>query len=71
MSVATRPTLTPPEREVLTMLAHGATGTEVAAALVISPETVRSRTRSARKRLGARTRTQAIALAVHRGEIEM
>ncbi len=63
--------LTPREHEVMWMLAHGATGTEIAEALVISHETVRSRTRSARRRLGARTRIHAIALAVHSGEIEM
>ena len=65
------PVLTAREHEVLTMLAHGATGTEIAEALVISSETVRSRTRSARERLGAKTRIHAVALAVHRGEIEM
>lgn len=63
--------LTVREREVMTMLAHGATGAEIVEALFISSETVRSRTRSAREKLGAKTRSHAIALAVQRGQIEM
>ena len=61
--------LTPREREVLTALALGRTGAEIAAALFISPETVRNHVRNARATLGARTRAQAIARALQRGEI--
>jgi DNA-binding CsgD family transcriptional regulator len=63
--------LTPREREVMTMLALGDTGAEIAEKLFISPETVRIHVRNARRRLGARTRAQAIALAIRDGEIEL
>jgi DNA-binding CsgD family transcriptional regulator len=61
--------LSPRERQVMTHLAAGATGTEIADLLHISPETVRNHVRSAREKLGARTRAHGIALAIHRGEI--
>lgn len=63
--------LTPREREVLTLLARGLTGTEIAERLSLSPETVRIHVRNARGRLGARTRAHAIALALLRGEVEL
>jgi DNA-binding CsgD family transcriptional regulator len=53
------------------MLALGATGPEVAEALYLSPETVRSHTRTARRKLGARTRSQALALAIKSGQIDV
>lgn len=61
--------LTPREREVLERLALGRTGTEAARDLGISPETVRVHVRNAMRRLGARTRVQAIGLALASGEI--
>lgn len=61
--------LTAREREVLARLALGLTGTEVARELGISPETVRVHVRDAMRRLGARTRVQAIGLALASGEI--
>ena len=61
--------LTKREREVLTALALGRTGAEIATDLFISPETVRKHVRNARAKLGARTRAQAIARALQRGEI--
>ena len=61
--------LSPREREVMTHLAGGATGTEIAELLQISPETVRNHIRSAREKLGARTRAHAIARALQTGEI--
>jgi DNA-binding CsgD family transcriptional regulator len=57
------------EREVLTLLALGHTGEQIARDLVISPETVRSHVQHARRKLGASTRTHAIAIALTRGEI--
>ena len=63
--------LTPREREVLTLLAGGLTGAQIAERLSLSPETVRIHVRNARGRLGARTRAHAIALALLRGEIEV
>ena len=62
--------LTPREREVISMIAMGSTGEEVARELYISPDTVRNHIRSARDKLGAKTRSQAIALALLNGEIQ-
>jgi len=61
--------LTPREREMLGLLADGMTATEIAAQLVLSRETVKSHVRSAMLKLGARTRTQAVALALRGGEL--
>jgi DNA-binding CsgD family transcriptional regulator len=69
-SAAPQP-LTQREREVLTRLALGASGADIARDLFLSPETVRTHTRRAREKLGARSRSQAIALALKRGEIDV
>jgi DNA-binding CsgD family transcriptional regulator len=57
------------EREVLELLADGLSGAEIADHLVLSPETVRTHIRNAITKLGASTRSQAVAIALHRGEI--
>ena len=54
------------EREVLALLAGGATDRQVAASLHLSPATVRTHVRNAKTKLGARTRAQAVALALQR-----
>ena len=59
------------ERQVLGLLAHGHDGPAVAERLGLSPETVRSYANSAREKLGAKTRTEAVALALVRGEISL
>jgi PAS domain S-box-containing protein len=64
-------TLTPRERELLTMVALGSSGEQIATELVLSPETVRTHLRNARRKLGARSRAHAVALALQRGEIEL
>ena len=66
-----RQALSPREREVMGLLAMGGTGEDVAMRLNISPETVRNHVRSAREKLGARTRVHAIALAIERGELDL
>jgi PAS domain S-box-containing protein len=63
--------LSPREREVLRLVAQGATGDEVARELQLSPETVRRHVRRARDKLGAANRSHAIALALQRGEIQL
>ena len=63
--------LTPREREVLNLLALGRTGPQIAEELTLSSETVRNYTRNARDKLGARTRAQAIALAVKLGQVDV
>jgi DNA-binding NarL/FixJ family response regulator len=57
------------ESEVLTMLADGLTGEEIAQRLVLSPETVRTHVRNAMEKLDARTRTEAVVKALDREEI--
>jgi DNA-binding NarL/FixJ family response regulator len=57
------------ESEILAMLADGLTGEEIARRLVLSPETVRTHIRNAMEKLDARTRTQAVVMALDREEI--
>ena len=57
------------ECEVLDLLADGATDEQIAARLAVSPATVQSHIRTAKAKLGARTRAQAVALALQRGLI--
>lgn len=59
------------ERQVLGLLANGQDGPAIAERLGLSPETVRSYAQSARDKLGAKTRTEAVALALVRGEISL
>lgn len=62
-------TLSRRESEILTMLAKGLTGEEIAGRLILSPETVRTHVRNAMEKLDARTRTQAVVKALEREEI--
>jgi DNA-binding CsgD family transcriptional regulator len=61
--------LTQRESEVLSLLAEGRSGAQIAGELVLSPETVRTHVRNAMSKLGATTRSHAVALALQRGEI--
>lgn len=61
--------LTQREREVLRLLAEGLSNEEIGKRLFISPETVRTHVRKAMEKLGAGTRTQAVALAIRRSLI--
>jgi PAS domain S-box-containing protein len=61
--------LTPREQESLRLVALGMTTISAAERLGISPETVRTHVRNAMNKLGARTRAQAIAVAMRDGEI--
>jgi DNA-binding CsgD family transcriptional regulator len=62
--------LTRREREILGALAEGMSGAQIAEQLVLSPETIRTHVRNAMSKLGATTRSQAVALALQRGEID-
>jgi PAS domain S-box-containing protein len=64
-------TLSAREREVVGLAATGLTSSEIAAALSLARATVESHFRSAVRRLGARNRAHAIALALTRGEIAL
>ncbi len=57
------------EKEVLGYLAEGLSGAAIAERLVLSPETVRTHVRNAMEKLGASTRSQAVALALESGVI--
>lgn len=64
-----QPNLSSREQEILNLLASGMTTKEIAGALFISPETVRTYVRRAMEKLEAHTRTQAVAIAVRRSLI--
>jgi two-component system response regulator DesR len=52
------------ERQVLRLLAEGDAYAEIGSKLYLSPDTVRAHAQRAMTKLGARTRTQAVALAL-------
>jgi len=64
------PKLTERERDVLAHLSRGESHEEIGRALGISIETVRTHLRKACDKLGAATRTQAVATALRMGLIE-
>jgi two-component system response regulator DesR len=57
------------ERDILHMLADGRSNDQIAVALTLSPETVRTYVRRAMLKLAADTRTQAVAIALRRSII--
>ena len=57
------------EREILQLLAGGASNADVARALHLSPNTVRNHLARVYMRLGARSRLEAVAIAVREGII--
>jgi len=59
-----RSSLSPREREVLRLLAAGGSYGEIGATLFLSPDTIRAHAHRAMTKLGARTRTQAVATAL-------
>ena len=65
------PKLTDREREVLTLIAMGERGRTIAERLGVSVATVEKHVRNCLRKLGARNRAHAIALALHLGEIEI
>ncbi len=66
-SRAAIPGLTEREREVLALIAKGSDNNEIAAELVISPETVKTHVSSILEKLGAANRVQAAVKAVRAG----
>ncbi len=65
------PQLTPREREIMHLMAEGLTGEAIGDRLVLSVETVRTHVRNAIRKLQARNRVHAIAIALERGEIAL
>jgi PAS domain S-box-containing protein len=58
------------EREVVALVAGGATGREVGQLLSVTSATVETHIRNAMRRLGARNRSHLVTLAILRHEIE-
>lgn len=61
--------LTPRLRECLAHARDGLTAIQIGDAMGLSYRTVNQYLSDSYKRLGARNRTQAVSIAVHRGEI--
>lgn len=59
------------EREVVALVAGGATGREVGKELSVTAATVETHIRNAMRRLGARNRSHLVTLAILRHEIEV
>ena len=59
--------LTPRQIDVLTHVADGRTTEEIARLLELSPHTVKNYLERIYERLGARDRTQAVAIALREG----
>jgi DNA-binding CsgD family transcriptional regulator len=58
------------ERAVLSELARGHATEEIAEVLILSPHTIRSHVKAAMRKLNARTRAHAVAIALSAGAIE-
>ena len=65
------PQLSPREREIMHAMAEGMTAEQVGQEFGVSVETVRTHVRNAIRKLQARNRVHAIALALERGEIAL
>jgi DNA-binding NarL/FixJ family response regulator len=63
--------LSPREREVVGLLAEGLRSEDIAQRLSLSPLTVDTHARNIMRKLGARTRVHALALAIRLHEIEL
>lgn len=63
------PSLSPRERQVIALMAEGLTAEAIGEQLGVSVETVRTHVRGAVRKLRARNRVHAIAIAIDRGEV--
>ena len=61
------PPLSQREREVLDLIAGGSTNREIAAALHLSPHTIKEHTSALYRKLGARNRAEAVQRAQRLG----
>lgn len=71
LTTAPPTSLTARELEVLTLLAEGVTPDELAARLFISTRTVGTHIQNIFRKLGVRTRAQAVAVAFREGLVEL
>jgi DNA-binding NarL/FixJ family response regulator len=67
---SSRGTLTRRQREILQLLANGGSTTLAARELELSEETVKTHTKNALSRLGAKNRTHAVAIALRESLID-
>jgi DNA-binding NarL/FixJ family response regulator len=65
------PQLSPREREIMHLMAEGNTAEQIGDAISVSIETVRTHVRNVIRKLQARNRVHAIAIALERGEIQL
>ncbi len=65
------PQLSPRERQIMHLMAEGLTAEKIAAEITVSVETVRTHVRNTIRKLQARNRVHAIAIALERGEIAL
>jgi DNA-binding NarL/FixJ family response regulator len=65
------PQLSPREREIMHLMAEGRTAEAVGEEISVSVETVRTHVRNVIRKLQARNRVHAIAMALQRGEIAL
>jgi DNA-binding NarL/FixJ family response regulator len=70
-AIARVPALSPREREITHLMAEGRTAEAIGEELGISVETVRTHVRSVIRKLKARNRVHAVAIALERGEIAL
>ncbi|MEJ5197794.1 MAG: response regulator transcription factor [Anaerolineae bacterium] len=68
--VADGPRLSPREREILALVAAGASNREIADQLALSQQTVKNYLSAAYEKLGTHNRTEAVVVALARGLIE-
>ncbi len=65
------PQLSPREREIMHLMAEGHTAEQIGDQITVSVETVRTHVRNVIRKLQARNRVHAIAIALERGEIQL
>ena len=65
------PQLSPREREIMNLMAEGMTAEQIGAKITVAIETVRTHVRNVIRKLQARNRVHAIAIALERGEIQL
>jgi DNA-binding NarL/FixJ family response regulator len=65
------PQLSPREREIMHLMAEGLTAEAIGTKITVSVETVRTHVRNVIRKLQARNRVHAIAIALERGEIAL
>ncbi len=70
-ATANVPQLSPREREIMHLMAEGMTAERIGEEITVSVETVRTHVRNVIRKLQARNRVHAIAIALERGEIAL